>query len=75
VSEQDQDPDDESIEREAGVSLPERDAMSVLRIGTILPMPPEVAPGEVAAPGSGPADIAPEPAPPIDKIDPQPLVE
>ena len=74
MSDQDQEPDDEAIEREAAVSLPERDAMSVLRVGTILPMPPEVAPGEIA-PGSGPADIAPEPVPPIDKIDPQPPVE
>ena len=66
MSEQDEDPDDETIEREAAVSLPERDAMSVLRVGTILPMPPEV------DPGTGPADIAPEPEPIT--VDPQPPV-
>ena len=75
MSEQDQDPEDQPIEREAAVSLPERDAMSVLRVGTFLPLPPEVAPGTEVAPGSGPADIAPEPQPPIDKIDPQPPVD
>ena len=74
MSDQDQDPEDAAIEREAAVSLPERDAMSVLRVGTILPVPPEVAPGEIA-PGSGPADVAPEPVPAIDQIDPQPAVE
>ena len=69
MSEQDQDPG-EDIEQEAAVSLPERDAMSVIRgPSTMLPLPPEV------APGSGPADIAPEtPVLPIDKIDPQPPV-
>jgi hypothetical protein len=68
MSDRDQEPD-EDIEQEAAVSLPERDAMSVIRgPSTMLPLPPEV------APGSGPADIAPEPMPPIDKIDPQPPV-
>ena len=68
MSDRDQEPD-EDIEQEAAVSLPERDAMSVIRgPSTMLPLPPEV------APGSGPADIGPEPMPPIDKIDPQPPV-
>jgi hypothetical protein len=53
---EEQDPD---VDRESAVSLPERDAMSVIRgPGTISPLPPDV------APGYGPADIAPEPEPP-----------
>ena len=59
MSEQDQDPEVETIDREAAVSLPERDAMSLIRgPGTISPLPPDV------SPGYGPADIAPNPEPP-----------
>ena len=53
MSERDQDPEDDSIERESAVSLPERDAMSLIRgPGTISPLPPDVAPRK------GPAHIA-----------------
>jgi hypothetical protein len=63
MTEENQDPEADSVEREAAVTLPERDAMSLIRgPGTISPLPPEV------APGPGPADIAPEP--PVAQIDP-----
>jgi hypothetical protein len=71
MSEQDQDPEDDSIDRESAVSLPERDAMSVIRgPGTIAPLPPDL------TPGTGPTDIAPEPAPNFETGPlPQPPVE
>ena len=69
MSEQDQDPEDDSIDRESAVSLPERDAMSLIRgPGTISPLPPDV------TPGTGPTDIAPEPSFEIGPL-PQPPVE
>ena len=71
MSEQDQDPEDDSIDRESAVSLPERDAMSLIRgPGMISPLPPDV------TPGTGPTDIAPEPSPDFEIGPlPQPPVE
>jgi hypothetical protein len=60
MSEQDQDPDDDTINREAAVPLPERDAMSILGGPRLLPVEDEV-------PVVGPEN-------PI-KVDPQPPVE
>jgi hypothetical protein len=67
-NEEEQAPEADTVEREAAVSLPERDAMSLIGgPGTITPLPPDV------APGSGPADIVPEPpVAPIDPLAPPP---
>ena len=65
MTEENEDPEADSVERETAVSLPERDAMSLIRgPGTISPLPPDV------APESGPADIAPDPV--VEQIDPVP---
>ena len=62
MTEENEDPEAESVEREAAVPLPERDAMTLIRGPGITPLPPD------AAPGPGPADIPPKPV--IDEIDP-----
>jgi len=65
MTEENEDPEADSVERETAVSLPERDAMSLIRgPGTISPLPPDV------APAPGPSDIAPDPV--VEQIDPVP---
>jgi hypothetical protein len=61
MSEQDQAPDDETIDRETAVPLPERDAMSI--VGGPQPLP---AAGADLVPSLDPADPPVQPSPRYD---------
>jgi hypothetical protein len=62
MSEQDPEPDDETIEQETAVPLPERDAMSIISGG---PQPLPAADGDLV-PTLDPADPPVQPSPRYD---------